>query len=110
MVQVRCKAKRSSCSFSFLWWQDQAQLSQVVSFLCKNPDPCQGNEASPGETKEEATNTDKDTDETSVNISELDVESFQRLVVSARSVASTRPSNLAKYTTLPGQAAAGAAG
>ncbi|XP_074621519.1 E3 ubiquitin-protein ligase UBR4-like isoform X3 [Acropora palmata] len=90
--------------------KDQAQLSQVVSFLCKNSDPCQGNEASPGETKEEAKNTDKETDETSVNISELDVESFQRLVVSARSVASTRPSNLAKYTTLPGQAAAGAAG
>lgn len=81
-----------------------------MSFLCKNSDPCQGNEASPGETKEEAKDTNKETDETSVNISELDVESFQRLVVSARSVASTRPSNLAKYTTLPGQAAPGAAG
>lgn len=44
-----------------------------------------------------------ETEETIVNVSELDVESFQRFVVSARSVANTRPSNLAKYTTLPGQ-------
>ena len=34
---------------------------------------------------------------------ELDVESFQRLVVSTRSVAITRPSNLAKYAVLPQQ-------
>ena len=38
-----------------------------------------------------------------MNVSELDVESFQHLVVSARSVAITRPSNLAKYTVLPEQ-------
>ena len=88
--------------------QDQAQLSQVVNFLCKLESPCDEEE-----TKEEEKDTEvektpetenkEETEEVVVNVSELDVESFQHLVVSARSVAITRPSNLAKYTVLPEQ-------
>lgn len=98
-----------SVSFS----QDQAQLSQVVNFLCKLVSPCHEKE---GKTEEKDTEeTDEaaekaqkkeEKEEALVNVSELDVESFQRLVVSARSVANTRPSNLAKYTVLPGQQSA----
>lgn len=90
--------------------QDQAQLSQVVNFLCKLVSPCNEKEAKSEEKdadeEEEKTaegQKKEETEETLVNVSELDVESFQRLVVSARSVANTRPSNLAKYTSLPGQ-------
>lgn len=97
-----------SVSFS----QDQAQLSQVVNFLCKLVSPCHEKE---GKTEEKDTEEKDETaeaqkkeekEEALVNVSELDVESFQRLVVSARSVANTRPSNLAKYTILPGQQSA----
>jgi len=94
----------------FPFSQDQAQLSQVVNFLCKLVSPCHEKEAKreeidAGKEEEETAEGQKkeQTEETLVNVSELDVESFQRLVVSARSVANTRPSNLAKYTTLPGQ-------
>jgi len=94
----------------FPFSQDQAQLSQVVNFLCKIVSPCQEKEAKSEEKdaeedEEKAAEGQKkeETEEILVNVSELDVESFQRLVVSARSVANTRPSNLAKYTTLPGQ-------
>ncbi|XP_068695175.1 E3 ubiquitin-protein ligase UBR4-like isoform X2 [Montipora foliosa] len=86
--------------------KDQAQLSQVVSFLCKLETPFQAKEGSSGETDKELNKTGSETNQTSVNANDLDVESFQRFVVSSRSVASTRPSNLAKYTTLPGQATA----
>ena len=95
------------CLFAFP--QDQAQLSQVVNFLCKIVSPCHEKEAKPegkGAEEEEVTAEEQkkeETEESLVNVSELDVESFQRLVVSARSVANTRPSNLAKYTILPGQ-------
>lgn len=95
------------CLFTFS--QDQAQLSQVVNFLCKIVSPCHEKEAKPegkGVEEEEVTaegQKKEETEESLVNVSELDVESFQRLVVSARSVANTRPSNLAKYTILPGQ-------
>ena len=92
----------------FFLLQDQAQLSQVVNFLCKLESPCDGEE-----TKEENKDTEveetpqtekeEEIEEVLVNVSELDVESFQHLVVSARSVAITRPSNLAKYTILPEQ-------
>jgi len=82
----------------------------VVNFLCKLVSPCHEKEAKreeidAGKEEEETAEGQKkeQTEETLVNVSELDVESFQRLVVSARSVANTRPSNLAKYTTLPGQ-------
>ena len=81
----------------------------MVNFLCKRVSPCHEKEAKPDEKdadeEEETSEGQKkeETEEILVNISELDVESFQRLVVSARSVANTRPSNLAKYTTLPGQ-------
>ena len=77
-----------------------------MSFLCKLETPFQAKEGSSGETDKELNKTDSETNQTSVNANDLDVESFQRFVVSARSVASTRPSNLAKYTTLPGQATA----
>ena len=97
----------------FSFSQDQAQLSQVVNFLCKTVSPCHEKEAKSEERaadKEEEEQAEgqkqEETEEILVNVSELDVESFQRLVVSARSVANTRPSNLAKYTTLPGQQAA----
>lgn len=95
------------CLFAFS--QDQAQLSQVVNFLCKIVSPCHEKEVKPegkGVEEEEVTaegQKKEETEESLVNVSELDVESFQRLVVSARSVANTRPSNLAKYTILPGQ-------
>lgn len=90
--------------------QDQAQLSQVVNFLCKLVRPCHEKERKTeekGAEEKEQTAEEEKKEETEEalgpNVSELDVESFQRLVVSARSVASTRPSNLAKYTILPGQ-------
>ena len=82
----------------------------MVNFLCKLVSPCHEKEAKSDEKdadeEEEKTaegHKKEETEKTSVNVSELDVESFQRLVVSARSVANTRPSNLAKYTSLPGQ-------
>ena len=85
----------------------------MVNFLCKIVSPCHEKEAKSEEKDEEKEDektaegqTKEETEETLVNVSELDVESFQHLVVSARSVANTRPSNLAKYTTLPGQQAA----
>lgn len=93
----------------FSFSQDQAQLSKVVNFLCKLVSPCQEKEEKTEEkdTEETEKTTEvqkkEEKEEAFVNVSELDVESFQRLVVSARSVANTRPSNLAKYTILPGQ-------
>lgn len=85
----------------------------MVNFLCKIVSPCPEKEAKSeekDEDKEEKKTAEgqkkEETERTLVNVSELDVESFQRLVVSARSVANTRPSNLAKYTTLPGEQAA----
>ena len=77
-----------------------------MNFLCKLSTPCQEKEGTKEETDEEGKQEKSEAEETPANLSELDVESFQRLVVSARSVASTRPSNLAKYTILPGQASA----
>ena len=74
-----------------------------MNFLCKLSSPCQENEGTKEETDKEGKQEKPEPEETRANLSELDVESFQRLVVSARSVASTRPSNLAKYTILPGQ-------
>lgn len=93
----------------FSFSQDQAQLSKVVNFLCKLVSPCQEKEEKTEEKDTEETEKTaeaqkkEEKEEDLVNVSELDVESFQRLVVSARSVANTRPSNLAKYTLLPGQ-------
>lgn len=91
-------------------FQDQAQLSKVVNFLCKLVRPCgekegKAEEKDTEEKEETAAEVQKkeEKEEVLVNVSELDVESFQHLVVSARSVANTRPSNLAKYTILPGQ-------
>ena len=63
-------------------------------------------EKEPEEKEKEDKQEKSEVEEMSVNINGLDVESFQRLVVSARSVAITRPSNLAKYTTLPQQTTA----
>lgn len=74
-----------------------------MNFLCKLSTPCQEKEGTEEETDKEGKQEKSEAEETPADLSELDVESFQRLVVSARSVASTRPSNLAKYTILPGQ-------
>lgn len=78
----------------------------MVNFLCQLGTPNQEKEGATEETDKDNKQEESLEQETSPSIHELDVESFQRLVVSARSVASTRPSNLAKYTTLPGQSAA----
>ena len=81
----------------------------MVNFLCELVSPCGEREGKAEEKetegKEETVEVQKkeEKEEVSVNVSELDVESFQHLVVSARSVANTRPNNLAKYTILPGQ-------
>ena len=67
---------------------------------------CQEKEQEPDEKDKEDKQEKFEVEEMSANMNGLDVESFQRLVVSARSVAITRPSNLAKYTTLPQQTTA----
>ena len=98
--------------------QDQAQLAQVIQYLCDVKPPIQ-TEAQQQDEEQDDSSQQEDQEEQQQQRQEqdkqqeqkegqeedpsrgLDVESFQRLVVSARSVAVTRPSNLVRYAVLP---------
>ena len=101
-------------------FQDQAQLAQVLQYLSEvtpivpevapivpeatlvvpeETKETPKDDAQPSQQKDSVEHKDRTKDAGTI----LDVENFHRLVVSARSVAVTRPSNLVRYATVATQ-------
>lgn len=74
-------------------------LSEVTPIVPEERKETHKDDAQPSQQKEGMEHKDQTKDASTI----MDVENFHRLVVSARSVAITRPSNLVRYATVPTQ-------